>query len=153
MCRLATAHDRRIKVFDYEIKHKLGGETYNLVKKLMSEDFAKDQYDFSTVIGMDNANSFDKWVNYKDLEKMMRFVVVPRTGIKIEHKSNWYLKPPHMFLVPEKQLPEISSTNIRDNFEIMWREGHVSSGMAYQFIKKHLNGDVFDYIRENKLYV
>jgi cytidyltransferase-like protein len=71
MCKLATAHDRRIKVFDYEIKHKLGGETYNLVKKLMNEDFAKNKFDFSMIIGLDNANTFDKWVNYQDLERMI----------------------------------------------------------------------------------
>jgi nicotinate-nucleotide adenylyltransferase len=87
MCRIAAAGDRRIKVFDYEIKNKLGGETFHFVKRLMAESFAKNKYNFSMAIGMDNANTFDSWVNYKDLEKMIRFIVIPREGVKIDRKS------------------------------------------------------------------
>jgi nicotinic acid mononucleotide adenylyltransferase len=42
-----------------------------MVKKLLSEDFAKNERDFSLAIGMDNANTFDKWVNHQDLERMI----------------------------------------------------------------------------------
>jgi nicotinate-nucleotide adenylyltransferase len=143
MCRLATAHDRRIKVFDYEIQHKLGGETYNFVKRLMDEDFAKNKYDFSMVIGMDNANDFDKWVNYQDLERMIRFVVIPRTGVEINHRSLWYTKPPHMLLVPEKPLPEISSSHIRHELNFA------------KVLKKpcaYMRREVFEYIKKHKLY-
>jgi nicotinate-nucleotide adenylyltransferase len=151
MCRLATKHDRRIKVFDYEIKNKFGGETYHLVKKLMAEDFAKNKYDFSFVIGGDNAATFDKWVNYQDLEKMIRFIVVPRQGIDIKKKTSWYLKPPHMLLVPETPIPNVSSTNVRVNLKMMY-SGKVHSGMAYKYCEKQLHPEVFKYIREHNLY-
>jgi nicotinate (nicotinamide) nucleotide adenylyltransferase len=115
MCRMAVKVDGRIKVCDYEISHKLKGETYHFLKQLLSEDFAKDQYDFSYVIGLDNANTFDKWVNYEDLERMMRFVVVGRQGVKRDEKVNWYLKPPHIYLMPDKEdIPEVSSTQVRE---------------------------------------
>jgi nicotinate-nucleotide adenylyltransferase len=149
MCRLATCHDRRIQIFDYEIKNKLGGETYHFVKKLLSEDFSKNQYDFSFIIGMDNANSFDKWLNFEDLEKMIRFVVVPRTGVEIVHKTNWYLKPPHMFIMPEHALPEVSSTMIRNSI-INMKTAVASNATAY--LKQYLHPDVFEYIIKNKLY-
>lgn len=151
MCRLATKHDRRIKIFDYEIQNKLGGETYHLVKKLMGEDFSKNQYDFSFVIGGDNAASFDRWVNYKDLERMIRFVVVPRTGVALSSKNAWYLKPPHMLLVPESPLPEISSTDIRSSLKSL--EGiKRPNGVAKDFLDKNLNPEVYSYILKHKLY-
>ena len=111
MCRLATKHDRRIFVSDYEIKHKLGGETYHLVKKLLSEDFAKNERDFSLAIGMDNANTFSDWVNHEDLERMIRCIIIPRTGIEMSKKivgiSNhliccWFQKNLYSKSVPRK---------------------------------------------------
>ncbi len=79
MCRLAALEDDRIKVSDYEIANNLAGETYNFMKRLMEDDLAKN-HNFSMIIGMDNANTFHRWVNYVDLEKLVRFVVVPRSG-------------------------------------------------------------------------
>lgn len=150
MCRLAVQHDRRIEVFDYEIKNKLGGETYHLAKRLFSEDFAKHQFDFSFVIGLDNALTFNKWQNFEDLERMARFVVVPRPGYAEKNNKAWYMRSPHMFLCPEKELPDISSTQIRANLKIMWQG--VPSGMAYNFVKENLNPEVFKYIKNNRLY-
>lgn len=153
MCRLATKHDRRIKVSDYEILNQLGGETYHLIKKLLDEDFAKHERDFSLAIGMDNANTFDRWVNYHDLERMIRCVVVPRAGIKTGLKSNWYLNPPHMLLVPEKPLLKGSSTEVRATIK-----EYCEHGGAYEPVMKKLNDpdfihpEVFEYIKKNKLY-
>jgi nicotinate-nucleotide adenylyltransferase len=142
MCRLATKHDRRIVVSDYEIKNKLGGETYHLAKRLFNEDFATHQFDFSFVIGLDNALTFDKWQNFEDLERMARFVVVPRQGYTEKNSRAWYMKTPHMFLCPEKSLPDISSTIIREDLK-----------KGRDFPEENLNPDVFNYIRKNKLYV
>ena len=158
MCRLAAQGDRRIVVSDYEIKHKLGGETYHLAKKLLSEDFAKGQYDFSFIIGMDNADTFDKWQNFEDLERMMRFVVVPRQGYPRVHRKSWYLSPPHMYVFPEGSeghrgkvnLPKVSSTEVK-----RYLSG-VHTGVAIwereAFLTRNLNGDVREYIKKNGLY-
>lgn len=147
MCRIAAAVDPRIKVFDYEIKNKLQGETYNLVKRLQNEDFAKNQYDFSIVIGMDNANTFDKWVNAKELERMVRFVVVSRQGTKRDEKVNWYLNAPHIYLVAETNIPETSSTAART---LLSFPGPCTNMLRDIF--KLVNPKVYRYASDNKLY-
>jgi len=156
MCKLATKHDRRMVVSNYEIRNKLGGETYTLVKNLMNEGFAKHTYNFSFIIGADNANTFDKWVNYKDLENMTRFVVVPRTGIELNLKNNWYMKPPHSLLVPEKPLTDISSTKIRQQLTSYFNDLTVGwsklKSNTLEFLQSNLNSDVLTYIITHKLY-
>ena len=141
MCELATTVDRRIKVFDYEIVNKLAGESYNLAKLLLNEEVAKSQYDFSMVIGMDNANTFNKWVNYAELERLMRFVVVSRKGI--ERKEDWFLNKPHIFLETETDIPQISSTDIRNAL----------AKKDFEFLNENvINKDVLDYILTHNLY-
>lgn len=146
MCKLAAKIDGRIRVVNYEIENKFSGETYHLVKQLLEEDFAKDQYEFSLIIGMDNANTFDKWVNYQDLERMIQFVVVHRLGVKRDEKVNWYLKPPHIYLPEEKSsgMIDISSTQIRNA---------LSYPVYHEEAKIHLNTKVLEYIKEKKLYM
>lgn len=154
MCEIAAKMDGRIKVFDYEIKKKLRGETYNLVKHLLNEDFAKNQYDFSMIIGMDNANTFSRWINYEDLERMIRFVVVNRRGVEKNEKVDWYTKPPHIYLHAEDEIPEISSTQIRDAFfNCAYETNMRAKELAEEFLRKSLPTGVFDYIREKGLYV
>lgn len=143
MCQLASQADGRIKTFPYEIENEFSGETFHLVTKLLEEDFAKNEYDFSIIIGQDNANTFDTWVNFEHLERMMRFVVVPRKGIKTEG-SEWYLKPPHIYLNHENELPNMSSTHIRD----MYKNHRDLFGMNIM-----VHPMVNDYILDKKLYL
>jgi len=142
MCKIAVRNDYRIKVFEYEIEKKFHGETYHFVKMLLSEDFAKDQYDFSMIIGLDNANTFDQWVNYHDLERMMRFVVAPRAKVVVDPNVNWYLKPPHIYLVGEKPIMESSSTSVRENIG----RNDFEAASALVDLK------VLDYIKQHNLY-
>jgi nicotinate-nucleotide adenylyltransferase len=153
MCRLAIKHDRRISVSGYEIQKKLGGETYYMVKNLLNEDVAKNERNFSIAMGMDNANTFDKWANYQDLERMIRCVIIPRTGVAMV-KNGWYLKPPHMFLIPEKPLLEISSTDVRKVLNQYWTEGIecVNSEKGILDSKDFIHPEVLKYIEDNGLY-
>lgn len=139
MCKIAAEVDGRIKVFDYEIKNELAGETFNLFKRLKTDVDFKDKYNFSMVIGLDNANSFDKWVNFEELERMVRFVVVPRKGVERDLKVDWYLKAPHIFLNKETDIIEASSTSVRRELKMGAKPG----GLSFP---------VFDYIVQNKLY-
>lgn len=141
MCRLAAQRDGRLRVFDYEIKHEFRGETYHFVKRLLAEDFARDQYDFSLIIGQDNANGFANWVNGLELERMIRFVVVPRRGVPFEPAATWYLKAPHLYLAADNPVMEISSTEVRR----MLREG---DERGQQFVDPR----VLEYIQTNRLY-
>ena len=143
MCELAAAVDGRIKVFDYEIKKQMAGETFKLVKELTTDE-AYAAFDFAFIMGLDNANSFDKWVNFEHLEKLMKFVIVPRKGIKRDLQVDWYLQPPHIFMNDEEpEILEVSSTMIRNIFSK--KEGH-------EKLKDYMNTGVLDYIQLHQLY-
>jgi len=141
MCQIASQVDGRIKVFDYEIKNQMKGETYNLVKRLQDENFAKNEFDFSFIIGLDQANTFDKWVNYELLERMIRFVVIPRIGY--ERTTDWFLNKPHIYLGNEKDLLDVSSTEIRKL---------LLSKNDDKKLNELMDINVINYIKENKLY-
>ena len=141
MCELASNIDGRIKVFDYEVKNNLAGETFNFFKRLKTEKSLNEKYNFSMIIGSDNANNFDKWVNYEELERMVRFIIVPRKGVEIDNNINWYLKDPHIFLNNETNIMEISSTKVRD----LIKSKKPLDGL--------LNDDVIEYIYKNNLYI
>lgn len=164
MCRIAARNDGRLKVFDFEIEQKLSGETYNMVKRLQDTDQAKHECDFSVIMGLDNANTFSNWVNYEELERMVRFVVVQRQGYEIDPKVDWYLKTPHIFL-GDAAINNMSSTRIRS--ALARREQQVE-GMLRHIPLEHANEkvkegiekaigygidpEVLNYIYENNLY-
>jgi nicotinate (nicotinamide) nucleotide adenylyltransferase len=157
MAKIACRADGRIKAFDYEIERKLHGETYQTVKLLLEEDFAKNEYDFSWIIGMDNANEFHKWINYEHLEKMIRFVVVPRSGITRDMKVDWYLKSPHIFLghteSSDGRIGEISSSMVRKLFSRRRRAESRAGRENQQYrLLRLLDKNVLEYIREHNLY-
>jgi nicotinic acid mononucleotide adenylyltransferase len=93
------------------------------------------------IIGEDNANTFDNWVNYQELERMVRFVVVPRKGVDHNPKVDWFLKLPHIYLNNESDIIEISSTKVREGLKSKFR------GMV-----QGMDPKVLKYIIENKLY-
>jgi len=147
MCKLAAESDKRIKVWDYEISNELSGETFNLFKRIKSEPSLTENYNFSMIIGLDNALTFDKWVNYQELERMVRFIVIDREGYKSDPKINWFLKPPHIYLNQENHIPEVSSTQIRNEI----RE-HSKFWSLREEIIKNLDPKVIEYISKHKLY-
>ena len=153
MCRIASKADGRIKVSDYEIKHKLSGETYYLVRRLFKDEEITDKYDFSFIIGLDNALTFDKWVNYEHLERMVRFVVVPRKGVKDDPKITWFRKNPHIWIPFDDRGKivmsdkECSSTKIRNLIRSS------DQNMKNEELKSIIDKDVLQYIKEKKLYI
>ena len=143
MLELALEHNSLLKVFDYEIKHKLSGETYYTVKKLET-DSLRDTHRFMFVIGQDNANSFDRWVNFAYLERMISFIVLKREGYTA--KGDWYLKEPHIFLNQNFKEKQISSTLVR---ELLSRK---RNSFENKELDEMLNPKVKEYIIKNKLY-
>lgn len=138
MIELST-DDPHIKPFDFEIKYGLTGETYKLVDKLLSDPNYKD-FEFSFIMGLDNANTFHKWVKYEYLRDTIPFIVVPRTGYHPIKEVDWYLKPPHTYLVSDP-LMEISSTDVRNAI----KNGESLEGMLHPV--------VIEYIYKNFLYI
>lgn len=143
MCRLATKTDNRIKIFDYEIVNKLHGETYYTVKKMKEEFELNEKHRFTFIMGLDNANNFDNWVNHDELEKLVKFIVIPRKGIDRDPNVNWYLQKPHIWVKNETPIMDISSTEIRE----MLNEPFDNN------IFKFLDKNVFEYIINNQLYI
>jgi nicotinate (nicotinamide) nucleotide adenylyltransferase len=141
MCRLAVREERTLGVFDYEIRHQFCGETYHSIKKLLTEEIARNQCDFSFIIGQDNADNFATWSNADNLERMIRFIVLPRAGMSPPSLSAWYLKPPHVFLHGARRDWPTSSTEIRRMLQ--------ESDRAVEGV---LHPDVLDYIRTRNLY-
>ena len=152
MCELAAKKDARIKAFDYEIKNNLKGETYYFFKRLKEETELTEKYQFAMIIGLDNANTFDKWVNYQDLERLAQFVVVPRKGVVRNPDVDWYLKPPHIFLNRETNIQEVSSTEIRALLNTSQMSMSEMMSISESDILRYLDKNVYDYILKNKLY-
>ena len=102
-------------------------------------------------MGLDNANTFHKWVNYEHLEKMMKFVVVPRKGIEIDEKVDWYLQKPHIYLNKEENdIIEVSSTLVRNLIKDTFTD---FTGLFQDELKKYIDSNVLDYIKKKKLYM
>jgi nicotinate-nucleotide adenylyltransferase len=149
MCETAAKVDGRIKVFDYEIRNELSGETYNLFKRLKQDEELNKKYNFSMIIGLDNANTFDKWVNYDELERMARFVVIPRKGYERDLNVDWFLKQPHIYLNCENSIIDVSSTLVRN---MLKRYYAFNNKKVLDELADFLHIDVIEYIIHNKLY-
>ena len=144
MLRIATEHNACLKVFDFEIKNQLGGETYHTVKKL-ENDPLREQHRFFFVIGQDNANNFDKWYNFEYLQKMATFIVLKREGY--ESSGDWYLKEPHVFINKTFLAQPVSSTLIRS---LLSNDHRTEEDQ--QRLSKLINPKVLEYIIKHKLY-
>jgi len=144
MCEFMTQYDGRIKTFDYEIRNKFQGETYHFVKKLLEEQFAKDEYEFSFVLGADVAKTLPNWPNSEYLMKMISFAVVARPGVDIKLKDAWFINTKdHVYLdVEDDGSIGTSSTEIRNKVQ----EG------KFEELNGKILPEVLEYIKKNNLY-
>lgn len=144
MCKLAVEKFPKLKVFNYEIHHKLSAGTLAFYKKLKSE-IKYANYDFYFVIGMDQANNINKWVNFIVLINAVKFIIVSREGEK--EKSSWYKNSNHIFIDKEDQW-KISSTAVRENL----LKFYAGDKKFLNSLKKDLTPEVLKYILKNNLY-
>jgi len=98
-----------VRISDYEIKNKITGKTHIILER-MEKDFP--EYEFSLVIGQDNADNITKWQKHLYIINKYQFVVCPRDN---RTPIDWYTKKPHILI--ENKLPEISSTDIRNGLK------------------------------------
>jgi nicotinate (nicotinamide) nucleotide adenylyltransferase len=152
MLRLASENDDRIKIFDYEIKHKLGGETYFMLYKLLN-DPEYERYRFAFIIGIDRANSIYSWYNSDELLKLnVPFFVCPRKGFKKDEKINWYLNNHHMYLEEDNNpMSGFSSTMVRNIIGKIDKK-EWGCGFENDNLKMMLDASVIEYIMKNNLY-
>lgn len=146
MIELAVQVDGRIKAFDYEVKHRLKGETLNCMNRLL-DDMEYDNFQFALIIGADNANTINKWVGWDELERKVPFVVVPREGEMANFDNPWFLKEPHIYIREEAPI-DCSSTQVRDLIgEILLSEPGANSEII-----SLIDDNVLGYIFQNNLY-
>lgn len=150
MCRLALEGREDMKLCTYEIDNQLSGETINVFKRLTQEKEYED-HSFSMIIGMDQANNLESWVDYDELKKTVSFVVVPRKGYRKKPSVNWFTKRPHAYLKGKTDgLLEVSSTEMRFAARVI--QGPNSSQVYEDSASKNLHSRVLEYIKENGLY-
>ena len=128
MLCLATAHDKRFTVSDFEIKN--GGISYSYIT---AEHF-KNAYPDSKlyfILGDDSYNSVDRWMEADRLKKCVQFIVFPRIGLDKRDENTIYIDMP---------LYDISSTGVR----YALANGEDVSDM--------INPAVLDYIEKHDLY-
>lgn len=144
MCKIAAEVDGRIKVSSYEFDKNFKGESYHLLNTLI-HDKNFENYRFAFVVGQDNANKIHTWYNSEELLKLdVKFIVVPRRGVKRDPSVTWYLQKPHLFIADENRLKyQISSTMVRTAMT----DGDIC------VIDSCLDANVHKYILTNLLYV
>ena len=144
MCELMVGNSPDIKVSDYEGIRGLSGSTLETFTRLKEEPWSKGIIEYSCIIGLDNANTMDKWVKHEALTSQVRFVVVKRQGLK-KVRGQWYTKPPHEFI--DEDIPGVSSTEARKFLKAWWRSKKtkvIPDGL--------LHCQVMAYIEKNRLY-
>ena len=116
MISLATATEKKIKLFDYECRYKLSGSTFDFITTL-SKDLCYNNNQYYLLIGQDNANDIEKGHRYKELVEKIPFIVIGRLGYE-PPKDPWYAKEPHIDLTQQLSYSVFgSSTQVREAVE------------------------------------
>lgn len=126
-----------------ERDQNLPGYTLDLVEAL-EEINNKNKYEFRYVIGQDIANSINNYRYYKTLIKIANFIVVPRKPY-LPVGDMWYMGVGHTYLELEKDIIEVSSTEVRKIISGPHEDLYLLSGK--------LELSVIKYILDNKLYL
>ena len=99
-------NEKKIKISKFEVKQKTKVPTIKTVKYLKKRYGAKKIY---LIIGADNLKSLHLWYNFKELKKMVKFVVFTRDGFD--------LKSEYVGIYPITLNINVSSTNLRKNID------------------------------------
>lgn len=140
MCNLAINEDykQKIKVCNFEIINECGSSTYENLLSL--KYFYSNSYNYSFIIGIDNATNMVNWDNFERLIKVIPFFVVNRSEF-IFPENTWFLNYPHFHLNEDIDgTVMISSTEAKKNIN------------NKKISNYYLNEDVIRYILANNLY-
>jgi len=153
MCNRATKPYAKITVSSYEIDNKIDLPTYGVISNLLKEKSEFTQhYNFGLVIGLDNANHFEKWVDWERLKDLINFTVVARKGVNRDVAKTWYLNGGHSYIAEDNEIPNTSSSRVRELFKdyyLYTSKGYLENSSD---IKSEIPLAVFQYIVKNKLY-
>jgi nicotinate-nucleotide adenylyltransferase len=97
-------------------------------------------HSFDLIIGSDNLASFHQWKDPEDILEHHRLLVYPRHGMKEHLASSIFVGHPHVRVVANAPLVEVSATRIRSDIA-NWRA-----------VDAWVEPQVLSHIRQNGLY-
>jgi len=102
-------NNTNIEIIDFEVKQNKKTPSYETVRYLKSNYNIKKIF---LIIGADNLKDIHLWYNFKNLNKLVQFVVISRDGI---HLENDYINAIYIDLQEN-----ISSSKLRKNMELQY---------------------------------
>lgn len=130
MLELLFDNDDNVEISLLEKDKKYDG-TLSSIKALQT-----DNEEIAFVVGSDQINQFDQWINYQELLKKYQIIIFKRNHDNVDNLMKKYQDLTPNYHVIEFDFP-ISSSDFRKNSQ------------TYQ---KNLSKEVYRYIVENKLY-
>lgn len=129
MLKLAIQDNDKFHAFEFEIKNRLTGSTYENLTKLK-----KILPEFYFIIGGDNAENISGWKEWEKLIAEVPFIVVPRVGF--EPKLEWYRQAPHIFI--DQATVDAASSDIRKSVKTKTEKATTMlTEEVLQYIHKH----------------
>lgn len=129
MLKLVTKDFKKVRISTIEFDKKFLG-TYETLKH-----FSKEYNDLYYVIGADNLDYLNSWLNFDKLINEFKFIVFPRIGYNVEEIiESKYLKYKDRFIITNYRI-DCSSTEYRETRN-----------------KELLTNDVYEYIIKKKIY-
>lgn len=135
MCKLLIDNPK-VKVSDFQYVNDCDSSTLNLFKALRKK--YKD-LDFYMIIGSDNANVIQKWINYEELIRTVPFIVLERAKQELLPNVKWCLNEPHIYVKDFKNFP-ICSTLVRLKVK------------NDQSVEGLINPEIIEYVKKHNLY-
>jgi nicotinate-nucleotide adenylyltransferase len=127
MIRVAIENEPGFAVDDCELRRPPPSYTIDTIEQIRQREGDSTIY---CLVGEDNVDKLTKWRRFADLEKMVRFVVLDRTG----------QRPSHVYPVIRRKI-DISATEIRKR---------VATGRSIRYF---VPPAVEEIIRREKLYL
>lgn len=138
MIKKAIGNLGHFRVCEYEVLNKSKGSTYETLTEL-SRTLRGFPIDFYYIIGSDNTQTMEKWINYEKLISEFKFIVMPRPGYEV---ADWARSKPHV-VTAAQSMKDISSTMVRE----------LAAKANYTEMRKYVFPAVADMIEENGFYL
>lgn len=137
MMKLQLEDHSKYRICEYEIFNKSHGSTYETLVNF-NKATSGLPLNFYYIIGADNTQSMENWIDHEKLINEFKFIVVPRPGYQV---AEWAKKEPHI-ISENQRMADISSTKVRQ----------AALNEDYDTVKHYVGQKVGDFIQKNKLY-
>lgn len=126
---------KKVKVCEYEVKHKLNLPTFDVLNLLSTTVDKKLIF----CIGTDQANTIYSWHKWVSLTSKYEFIIFSGRDGKTLNNDPWRYITNHQVINIHESYTEISSTNVRKN-------------IGSSKVKRYVTPEVLNYITKEGLY-